>query len=111
MNKFDELIQRQIAKRSKNLIIKDGVHTIGEFINAVFSVKTEQDAKLFYDGYLLYLDKHQCDEDNPRHLTVEQVAQSNIGWCFGEGMKPEYIRMWSKVCKASHPVFGNMGVR
>ena len=107
MNKFDEAIQKQVAKRRKGLVIEEGRHTIGEFIGAVLGITSKRDAKEFYEGYLIYLANHPA-EDNPRELTTKEIALSNIGWCFGEGMNPKYIEMWSKVCKASHPVFGNI---
>lgn len=110
MNRFEEAIQAAIKRgghRDKDNPPKEGHHTIGELISAVFSIKTETDAKAFYEGYLEYLGNrwHEDDHTHDKH-TPESVAQSNIGWCFGEGMDNKYIKMWSKVCNASHPVFG-----
>ncbi|KKL19293.1 hypothetical protein LCGC14_2466930, partial [marine sediment metagenome] len=59
------------------------------------------DAKKFYQGYLGFLEQFPETKGDK-----ERVARSNIGWCFGEGMTPDKIKMWSTVCEASHPVFG-----
>lgn len=102
MNKFEERIESAIKRqRDPRQELPEGVHTIGEFISAVFSVENAEDAKEFYDGYLEYLHKLPELEGDP-----ERIARSNIGWCFGEGMASEKIRMWNEVCGASHPVFG-----
>ncbi len=76
-------------------------HTIGQFIEAVMSISDPIEALLFYQGYLQWLET----QDTSEH-PVEYVAKVNIGWCFGEGMSPRRVEMWSKVCGAYHPVFG-----
>lgn len=78
-------------------------HTIGDFIGAVFSIDNEEDAKAFYASYVDYL----SGIPNPKH-TPEEIANSNIGWCYGEGMTTEKIRMWNKATDARHPVLGSM---
>lgn len=102
-NLFQERIQVAIrrSRRDPKEFIPEGDFTIGEFISAIFSIEDETDAKALYDGYLDYL-RQQADIGG----TPEDIARSNIGWCFGEGMVPERIKMWVKVCGASHPVFG-----
>lgn len=80
-------------------------HTIGDFTRAVMAIASDQDARLFYDGYLRYLDLLPAEKRSQRY-TPEEVAKGNIGWCFGEGMAPERIAMWVKACGAAHPVFG-----
>jgi hypothetical protein len=107
MNKFEEAINKQIEKRSNELVLDEGEHiigehTIGEFIRAVFSINNELDAHSFYNGYIEWLNKLPDDE----HFTKIEIAQRNIGWCFGEGMSSNKIDMWRKVCNAFHPVFG-----
>ena len=102
MNKFEERIEAAIKRqRHPDQELPEGVHTIGEFISAVFTVENAEDAKEFYDGYLEYLHKQPDLEGEPK-----RIARSNIGWCFGEGMVLEKIKMWSRTCGASHPVFG-----
>ena len=102
MNKFEERIKATIKRRGRHgLVIPAGVHTIGEFVEAVFSVENEEDAREFYFGYLEYLRKLSELVGG-----AERIARGNIGWCFGEGMAPEKITMWSEPSGASHPVFG-----
>ena len=107
MNKFEEAIQEAIKKRQRNpsISIPKGQHTIGELVSAVFSITNEKDALDFYKGYLLYL-QNLSENQKLGCFTDEQIARRNIGWCFGEGMEPSRITMWSNVCQAYHPVFG-----
>jgi len=116
MNFFEQKISEQIEKdrsyRNKNKFDQvergPGVHTIGDLISAVMAIDNKTDAALFYRGYVEWLKNpppgvEKNEIDNP-----EQVAKSNIGWCFGEGMDDKMIEMWNKVTGASHPVFGSM---
>ncbi len=80
-------------------------HTIGQLIRAVLAISNEADAKLFYDGYLEWMTDH-LEADS--QYTPEQVAKANVGWCFGEGMAKDKVKMWRDVCDASHSVFGSM---
>jgi hypothetical protein len=80
-----------------------GKHHIGDFIGAVLRIDNEFDMARFYSGYLDYLSGFSESE---RSGSPEMVARFNIGWCFGEGMAADRIVMWSRVCRASHPVFG-----
>ncbi len=105
MNKFEEAIQEAIKKRHPSTSPPEGQHTIGEFISAVFSITNEKDALDFYKGYLLHL-QNLSEDKKSSNFTEEQVAKQNIGWCFGEGMDPSMITMWSNVCQAYHPIFG-----
>jgi hypothetical protein len=71
------------------------------------AIENGTDAKTFFDGYVKVLsevpeEKRNWDADR----TAADVARSNIGWFFGEGMSPEKIKMWSEVTGASHPAFG-----
>lgn len=79
-------------------------HTIGDFVNAVFHVLNGGDARLFYDGYLEWMNLRDPAKRSGQPAT--EVCRANIGWCFGEGMAPEKIKMWIQVCDASHPIFG-----
>jgi hypothetical protein len=79
-----------------------GQHTISDFIGAVLDIAAEADARKFYNGYLEAA-RHDSGIEGE---AAEKLARSNIGWCFGEGMSPERIEMWSRVCGAAHPVFG-----
>ena len=98
---FQERIDAQMDAHYSHVPCKDGGHTIGALIGAVLQITTEADAQEFYHGYLA----HQRQFKIANH-TPEQVVRMNIGWCFGEGMPPDQIAMWSRVCGASHPVFG-----
>ena len=80
-------------------------YTIGQLIHAVLAIHNEADAKLFYDGYVEWIEV--SPETDARYTSV-QVARMNIGWCFGEGMSPDKVKMWREVCNAFHPVFGSM---
>jgi hypothetical protein len=77
-------------------------YTIGDFIRACMEIDTESDAQRFYTGYVENMTKHGTTSHDP-----VDVARSNIGWCFGEGMAPKKIAMWRQVCDAAHPVFGS----
>jgi hypothetical protein len=79
-------------------------HTIGDLIRAVFAIETIDDARRFHAGYLAWLYTIPSES----RYTREDVALANIGWCFGEGMSDERIRMWREACGAAHPVFGTM---
>jgi len=115
MNFFEQRISAEIEKdikyRKKNKFDQvkrpEGMHTIGDFISAVFKINNKADAALFYRGYLEWLSKLPKKEKSGK-LTDEQVAKSNIGWCFGEGMDSKMIKMWNKVTGAAHPIFGAM---
>jgi len=100
MEYFKRCIQKQINKRPGSPRTPEN-HTVGDFINAVFAVENEDDARRFHASYLKYLEAHPCEGHTP-----EQVASANIGWCFGEGMSGAKIAMWGAACGAVHPVFG-----
>lgn len=104
-HRINAAILRAVTKALENgwevLGRKRGSHTIGDFISAVFSVETLDEAKEFYAGYLVYL------KPLDRTESEENVAQSNIGWCFGEGMSDEKIALWkSAIAGIEHPIFG-----
>jgi hypothetical protein len=108
--KFLEAIQAQIDwERARCKTLKHEFtertperHTIGDLIRAVMAVDNEADAKEFYRGYVEWLEAQPMDNG----YTAQQVADSNIGWCFGEGMREERKRMWVMSTTASHPIFG-----
>lgn len=108
--KFNEAIQKQIDEQ-RTRYAKSGyefkertvsTHNLGDLIGAVLAIDNESDANEFYRGYIEHL------ESLPRHerYTPKQVADSNIGWCFGEGMAADRQQMWQKCTTASHPIFG-----
>ena len=101
-NLFQRRIQKQAAKRRRDLVLGEGVHTIGELVDAVLSVSSPKDATEFYEGYLEYL--QVLGKSRGR---AEEIAKSNIGWCFGEGMAPDRVEMWVETCQAYHPIFGS----
>lgn len=117
MNTFEKKIQQAINKDRKRSR-KSGwdfkerdfhAHTIGDFISAVMAINNSFDAKRFYQGYVTFMSCLPAEVRDSKH-TPEEVAKSNIGWCFGEGMPQERIVMWRRVCGASHPVFGSMAI-
>lgn len=73
--------------------------TIGDLISAIMAIDNEPDAYKFIKKYREWLQEQKTPD-------TESVIKANVGWCFGEGMKPETITMWVKVCGASHPIFG-----
>lgn len=75
--------------------------TIGELCSAVFVIETDADARRFFVGYAEWLSRQPDLSDDPF-----DVAKSNIGWFFGEGMSKYRIEMWVRACGAIHPVFG-----
>ena len=83
-----------------NAIFEKDKHTIGEFVSAVLKIDNEKDAAEFAREYLQWLTERQGG------FEPYDVMRSNIGWCFGEGMRQERIEMWNRVCNASHPLFG-----
>ena len=95
---FDQCIQKQIdednAEAEENGFTKtertEGEHTIGDFIGAVFAITNPDDALKFYVGLLDY-----CDHLPSKSVSSIEMAQRNIGWCSGEGMDSNRIKMWS----------------
>jgi len=75
--------------------------TIGDFVEAVLSVKGEVEARLFLEGYVM----HMIQEHPERALNEnERIARDNIGFCFGEGMPISLKVMWKSI-GVSHPFF------
>ena len=99
-------LERYEAARTKRLASKDGARllefTIGDLMNAIWSVESEGEMRPFFDGYVVYL-QGRDDCDNP-----EGVARSNIGWMFGEGMAQDRIELWVRTTQSSHPILGTM---
>jgi len=77
--------------------------SVGAFITDVLAIKSEDDARAFFDVYVEYL-RGELNEPSE----AVDTARKNIGWCFGEGMAPEMRAMWRDACMAYHPVFGGM---
>jgi hypothetical protein len=76
----------------------------------LLEIDHEQADRLFYvsnwpeelaDAYIEWLEVQPDSK-----LPSKQVADANIGWCFGEGMSNEKMDMWKKCSTASHPIFG-----
>ena len=106
-NLIDEEIRRDVAYKEEHGYSQtkreESGHTIGDFVRATMKIEDEETSKAFYEGCVeFYMDLGNSE------TYAEEVARSNIGWCFGEGMKPELIALWSKICGAAHPVFGTM---
>ncbi len=103
MTTFRERIDKNMESYT-HLELDEGDFTMGALVSAIMEIDDEAEAKLFYDGYVVYQTNYPGTTlgDYP----AEKVVKSNIGWCFGEGMKPELRDMWVRLCGASHPVFG-----
>ena len=111
---FVDKIEAQIAK-DRACCAKHGYNfeerdinsfTSGDFIRAVLYIDNAEDAKAFYDGYLELMS--ELTDEQKDGYTPEQLAKLNIGWCFGEGMKTERVKMWHNITGAAHPVFDAM---
>ena len=88
--------------------IKSGT-TMGAVVEAVLSIHTAKEARLFFDGYvkdILNSKERSTERFSDRLGSPEAIARSNIGWCFGEAMSDKDRRMWIKTCDAAHPAFG-----
>lgn len=115
MNYFKQCIQEQIDRdrvrcaehgwsfRERSA---DAAFSHGDFIRAVLGIDNPEDARRFRDGYLEVMTANGVTPERQQEL-----ASSNIGWCYGEGMPSERIAMWVEATQASHPVFGTMLVR
>jgi hypothetical protein len=96
MGLFEQRIGDAMKKRKVNRKLPLAELTVGDIIDAVFSVDNEADAKAFYEGYVAYLNNYPEDQRDWHGMTAERVARSNLSYCFRENMKPERIQMWSK---------------
>lgn len=99
---FREHIYNAMQKYTHVKSIPEGDYTIGAFISAVMEIDNEAEAEQFWHGYVDYMTIAY-----PETPTIP-ACQSNVGWCFGEGMSEDKKAMWIKVSDASHPVFGQM---
>ena len=99
MNKFEEEILRSKKNENKPETMGDG-HTVGQLISAIMRMKTALEIKEFGDGYRAYLEALPIEK---RAAPVDELLKQNIGWCFGEGMAPEIVRMWQEGLGAFHP--------
>lgn len=79
--------------------------TMGDVIAAIFKIDNPEDAGQFYRGYVQDI-RLNVPPGPGLILDAEKIAQSNIGWTFGEGMSQERIDMWVAATGASHPFFG-----
>lgn len=78
--------------------------SISDFIEAVMSVKGETEAKLFLEGYVMYMMQEHPERVLNEH---ERIARDNIGFCFGEGMPISLKVMWRSL-GVTHPFFGSL---
>jgi hypothetical protein len=105
-------MERYEAARAKRLASKDGVKmpefTVGDLMDAIWSVDNEDDARAFFEGHVADIQR-QLDEGTwDSRYTPEEGARANIGWMYGEGMAPERIEMWRRVTGAKHPVIPSL---
>lgn len=107
-------IERDTAERVRHgwhLIERtEGGHTIGDLVSAIMRIDNPTDARAFFESYVEWMRALPADQKS-EGMTEEQVAQANIGWCFGEGMPDDRRAMWRDVSNAAHPVFGSMVTR
>lgn len=96
---FEQAIRKQQKKTDE---YKWPKMTYGHVIQAVFEIHDVDSAREFRNGYIKWLGVNV----DPVH-TPEQVADANIGWCFGEGMPESDRAIWHSL-GAAHPVFGTM---
>jgi hypothetical protein len=82
---------------------KGSAPTVGAVMQAVLAIDNAEDARTFYWGYVGYL----CTQAPHPQYTPEEIVASNIGWCLGEGMSRERIRMWEQM-GVMHPVLGSL---
>ena len=73
----------------------------GALVEAVLAINRDEDARAFYENYVVWLTEHLSQDS--AHMP-DKVACDNIGWCFGEGMAREQIAMWRRTTPAAHPV-------
>jgi hypothetical protein len=62
---------------------------IATFVNRVLTITTREEARQFWESELTRLRANHPEITDP-----ERVLRSNIGWCFGEGMKVPQREMW-----------------
>jgi hypothetical protein len=111
MSKFEELIRVAITAAGRTQGRPSGPFehgfTVGDFNRAVKSVVTRKDAILFYKGYVEYLKSLPANDKHLKGKTEEQVARTNIGWMFWDGMTLDAIKMWNESTGATNPIFGS----
>src|SRR5579872_4453204 len=106
---FDRKIQEQIDSDRKQCAERGydfkerqpGGHLIKDLVGAVLAIDNPEEAQRFYRGYVHWLTR-QPNLTEP----AERIADSNIGWCFGEGMTGERQLMWQEATSAADPIFG-----
>jgi hypothetical protein len=83
-----------------------GSDTIEHFVNAVLRIDNVDDATKFYFGCVDYV-QQQIDEGVwESSSNAIESTEANIGWCFGEGMSQDRMKMWRKVSNTiAHPLW------
>jgi hypothetical protein len=84
---------------------------MGDLLDLVEAIDDPAEAVAFYEAYVAWLAEEWVRDPPPPDAdgepkTPEDVALSNIGWAFGNGMTRERCLMWRESVGAVHPVFG-----
>jgi hypothetical protein len=90
-------------KAQRNDISELTIFTMGDCVQAIMAIDSINSARSFYEGYVEWIIDNTGVESRSE---AELVAESNIGFCYGEGMSPDRIAMWKEACSAEHPLFG-----
>jgi hypothetical protein len=102
----DEAARREIASSTRHgwpITRPLDCHTVGDLMSAILSIDNDDDARRFFEGAVADI-QWQIDHGLWQgHNDAITSAQSNIGWCYGEGMPPERVAMWRRVTGAVHP--------
>ena len=77
--------------------------TFSKVVDSVISIDTPESAVDFFNAYVLHILKIRPGVEQE---AAEKIARSNIGYCFGYGVKSELKRMWNMCTGAEHPYFG-----
>lgn len=108
----DLFMERYEAARTKRLASEHGTKipefTVGDLMDAIWSVDNEDDARAFFEGHVQDIQRQMdAGEWNGRQDAVAS-ARSNIGWMYGEGMPAETVAMWRRATGSEHPVLGSL---
>ena len=99
MSRFEDEVLRSKRNENKPETMEDG-YTIGQLISAVLRMKTALEIGEFGAGYRAHLEALPIEKCA---AGVDDIVQQNIGFCFGQGMAPEQVRMWQEGVGAFHP--------
>jgi hypothetical protein len=103
----DLFMERYEAARARRLEsehgVKTAVFTVGDLMDAIWSVDNEEDARLFYAGHVANIQRQIDAGVWESQYSAEEGARADIGWMYGEGMTADRIAMWRRATGAEHP--------